>query len=319
MSLRFTKMHGLGNDYVHVSLFDQRVADPPQLARSLSDRRRGVGSDGLILVAPAPDDAAHVRMEMYNADGSRGEMCGNGIRCVAKLAYERGWARHNPLRVATDAGVKTLELTLDDAGRVRVVRVDMGEPTLDPREIPVSIRGERCVETPLPLEDRAFNITCVSMGNPHAVIFTDSLARVPLSEWGPKIERHPLFPRRMNVHFAEVLPPSEAGGRRPAASRDPRPRAGSSTPGPAAHAPSARPDPTDRLRVATWERGSGITQACGTGACAVCVAGVLTGRSRRRVDAALPGGNLTIEWDAATNHVFMTGPATEVFTGEWAD
>ncbi len=280
MSLTFTKMHGLGNDYVYVSLFDQHVDEPGALARALSDRHRGVGSDGLILVGPPDEEGAQVRMQMFNVDGSRGEMCGNGIRCVGKLAYDRGWARENPLRVQTDAGVLGLDLTLDDAGLVSAVRVDMGAPVLDPARIPVALGGERIVGMPVPVRGKILNATCVSMGNPHAVFFADALARVPLEDWGPRLERHQLFPQRINVHFAQVLA-------------------------------------EDRVKMITWERGSGPTLACGTGACAVCVAGVLNGKSGRAITAALPGGDLEIEWDEASNHVFMTGPAVEVFTGEW--
>lgn len=286
MPIRFTKMHGLGNDYVYVSLFDQRIADPAALARVVSDRHRGVGSDGLILVAPPGDGSADVRMEMYNADGSRAQMCGNGIRCVAKLAYERGWARRNPLRVATDAGVLTLELTLDPRECVASVRVDMGAPILDPQRIPVRASGPRVVNEPIELPGSgggaaaALRMTCVSMGNPHCVIFVDALDSVPLDQWGPQLERHERFPERVNAHFVQVLSPT-------------------------------------RVRMATWERGAGPTQACGTGAAAVGVAGVLTGLTARRITATLPGGDLLVEWDEATNHLFKTGPATEVFSGEW--
>lgn len=280
MSLKFTKMHGLGNDYVYVSLFDQAVDDPAELAKVISDRHRGVGGDGLILVGPPQTDDAHVRMQIFNPDGSRAEMCGNGIRCVAKLAYERGWARENPLCVRTDAGVLALDLTLDDAGKVGEVRVDMGPPILDPPKIPVALGGDKIVGMPVPVRGKVLSATCVSMGNPHAVFFADALARVPLSDWGPQLERHQLFPRRINVHFAQVLKP-------------------------------------DRVKMVSWERGTGMTQACGTGACAVCVAGVLNDKTARAITAQLPGGELKLEWDEPTNHVFMTGPATEVFTGEW--
>ncbi len=280
MGLAFTKLHGLGNDYIFVSVLDQRVADAPALARAISDRHRGVGSDGLILLAPPEAAGAHIRMIMYNADGSRGQMCGNGIRCLAKLAYERGWARHNPLQVQTDNGVLTLELTVDPAGRVGRVRVDMGVPLLRPEKIPVRLAGERVVDVPLPDFQPALRMTCVSPGNPHAVFFVPQLERVPLAEWGPQIEHHPVFPERVNVHFVQVERP-------------------------------------DRVRMITWERGSGATQACGTGASAVCVAGVLNGLTQRRITARLPGGELDLEWDAASGHVFMTGPAEEVFSGEW--
>ncbi|HMQ15108.1 MAG TPA: diaminopimelate epimerase [Phycisphaerae bacterium] len=280
MSLRFTKMHGLGNDYVYVSLFDQSLAEPAALAPLISDRHRGVGSDGLILIAPPTTPQAHVRMIMYNADGSRAQMCGNGIRCVAKLAYEHNLSRANPLRVETDRGVLALELTLDAAGRVSLVRVDMGPPLLAPSQIPVRLPGERVVDALVDVDGLELHMTCVSMGNPHAVIFVDDLAAVPLRELGPKIERHVIFPERVNAHFAQVLAP-------------------------------------DRVRMITWERGAGATQACGTGACAVCVAGVLSDRTRPRITAELPGGELLLEWDAPDGHVFKTGPATEVFSGVW--
>ncbi len=280
--LSFTKMHGLGNDYVYIELFSQslELQSAPQLAKKISDRHRGVGSDGLILVTPPEQAEAHVRMIMFNADGSRAQMCGNGVRCVAKLAYERGLARENPLRVQTDAGVLTLELTLSQTSLVQRVRVDMGEPLLEPERIPVALRGTRVVGTPIPLMDKMLSLTCVSMGNPHAVFFTDQLARVPLREWGSQLERHPLFPDRINVHFVQVLT-------------------------------------RNRLKMITWERGAGPTQACGTGACAVCVAGVLNRLSDREITAVLPGGELQIAWDESGNHVFMSGPAEEVFRGEW--
>lgn len=280
MPLRFTKMHGLGNDYVYVSLFDQHVPDAPALARAVSDRHRGIGGDGLILVAPPDAPDADVRMIMFNADGSRGRMCGNGIRCVAKYAYERGLSRRNPLRVATDAGVLTLALTLDADDRVSQVRVDMGAPILDPRRIPVAVEGDRVVGLPVALGGAALSLTCVSMGNPHAVCFVDDVDAIPLHDWGPQLERHPLFPDRVNAHFVRVL---------------------------------AR----DRVRMRSWERGSGATQACGTGAAAVGVAAVLNGLTDRAITATLPGGDLLIEWDEASNHVFKTGPAVEVFSGVW--
>ena len=298
MPLSFTKMHGLGNDYVLISLFDQMVDDPAGLAKVISDRHRGVGGDGLILVAPPEDDRADLRMIVFNADGSRAQMCGNGIRCLAKLAYERGLAGRGTggtgfqpvntcgtgyqpvIRVATDAGIRTLELALDTDNRVTAVCVDMGTPILDPRRIPVALDGERAVATPMPLGEHMLAVTCVSLGNPHAVFFERDLASVPLADWGPQIERHPLFPERINVHFVQVLRP-------------------------------------DRVKMITWERGSGITQACGSGASAACVAGVLNHLTKRAITAELPGGELELNWDQASNHVFMTGPATEVFTGQW--
>ncbi|GMU83443.1 MAG: diaminopimelate epimerase [Planctomycetota bacterium] len=279
-TLRFTKMHGLGNDYVYVDLFDQQVDAPEALSRVISDRHRGIGSDGLILIAPPQAREADVRMIMYNADGSRSQMCGNGVRCVAKYAYDHGRARRNPIRVETDRGVLPIDLTIGADGRVEAARVDMGEPILEPRKIPVAIPGERIIAVPIPLDSRMLELTAVSMGNPHAVFFVDDVATVPLPEVGPKLEHHPLFPERINVHFVQVL------------SRE-------------------------RVRMITWERGTGPTQACGTGASAVCVASVLNGLTGRSIIATLPGGDLALEWDERTNHVFKTGPATEVFSGAW--
>jgi diaminopimelate epimerase len=274
--MRFIKMHGIGNDYVYLDCVRHpEPADPAGLSRAMSDRHFGVGSDGLILVCKS--GKADARMRMFNADGSESEMCGNGIRCVAKLVHDHGISANNPLRIETGRGVLTLHLELK-AGKVDQVRVDMGEPILQAERIPTALSGDRVVDVPSPLPGLA--MTCVSMGNPHAVLYVEDVAKVPLTEWGPMLETHALFPRKINVHFVEVLSKSEAIMR-------------------------------------TWERGSGVTQACGTGACAVAVAGVLTGRTGRKLLAHLPGGDLRLEWDADTNHVFMTGPATEVFTGEW--
>ncbi|MBK9129145.1 MAG: diaminopimelate epimerase [Phycisphaerales bacterium] len=282
MPLEFTKMHALGNDYVYVCTYRQRVDEPAALARRIADRHRGVGGDGLILIAPPESPDAHVRMVLYNADGSRGQMCGNGIRCVAKYAYERGLARVNPMRVQTDHGLLTCELRVDAGGCVEAVRVDMGPPILDPARIPVALPGERIVDVRIQIEGLDLPVTCVSLGNPHAVFFVPDVGIIPLGYWGPRVERSPLFPQRTNVHFVQVLAPQ-------------------------------------RLRMVTWERGSGITQACGTGASAACVAGVLTGRAAHDVTVDMPGGQLAIAWDARTRHVFMTGSATEVFTGSWPD
>lgn len=276
--MRFVKMQGAGNDYVYVDCFDQTVADADALARAVSDRHFGIGGDGLILVMPSA--VADVRMRMYNADGSEAQMCGNGVRCLAKYAYDSGRSRSNPMRVQTGAGVLTIQLRLDGRGKVASARVDMGEPILDGRRIPVAIDANPVVNAPLRAAGRDFAATCVSMGNPHAVIYVDDLSAVRLEEWGRAIEVHELFPQRVNAHFVRVISPAE-------------------------------------VRMATWERGSGITLACGTGASAVCVAGVLTGGSGREILAHLPGGDLNLEWSAADNHVFMTGPAVEVFRGEW--
>jgi len=275
--LRFTKMHGIGNDYVYVDLFRERVDDPPALAREMSDRHFGVGADGLILVGPS--DSADVSMRIFNADGSEAEMCGNGIRCVAKYARERGLARSDEVRIQTRAGVKVVRVFWE-GGRVTRARVDMGQPGLRRADIPMTgPPDERCVNVPLRLADAMFRVTCVSMGNPHCVIFVPDVEAVPLERFGPAMEHHPAFPRRTNVHFVQVL------GR-------------------------------DRVRMRTWERGSGVTLACGTGASAVCVAGTLTDRTDRAIRATLPGGDLDLEW-SGDGHVFMTGPATEVFSGEW--
>jgi len=278
--MRFTKMHGIGNDYVYVDGFAERVPDPPGLARRIADRHFGVGGDGLILILPA--EKADARMRMFNADGSEAQMCGNGIRCLAKYVHDHGLSEANPLRVETAAGVKTVELTLDEAGKVAAATVDMGEPILTPAEIPVNIPRQRVVDTPLQTGRHAYSMTCVSMGNPHAVMFVDDVEAVPLEEVGPAIERHPLFPERINAHFVQAASPEE-------------------------------------VTLRTWERGSGITLACGTGASAVCVAGALTGRTGRKILAHLPGGDLGLEWRESDNHVYMTGPAVEVFRGEWPE
>lgn len=278
--MRFTKMQGLGNDYVYVDCFARQVDDPAALAVRISDRHFGVGSDGLILILPSR--SADVRMRMYNADGSESQMCGNGIRCVAKYAHDHGLTEANPMRVETAAGVKTIELQLDEAGKAVGATVDMGEPILDGAAIPVNIRRPKVVEEPIRAGGQSYSMTCVSMGNPHAVIYVDDVAAVPLEQVGPLLERHELFPQRVNVHFVQV----HSGG---------------------------------EVTMRTWERGSGVTLACGTGASAVCVAGVLAGKTGRTITAHLPGGDLTLSWREDSNRVFMTGPAVEVFSGEWPE
>ncbi len=277
MAIRFTKMHGIGNDYVYVCTFDQPgPADPSALAVAISERHRGVGGDGLILIEPS--DRADARMRMFNADGSESEMCGNGIRCVAKYIHDHGIARRGRVTVETGRGVLTLDLDID-GGRARRVRVDMGAPILASAEIPTTLTGDPPVDVPLRVGDVDLRVTAVSMGNPHAVVYVDDVDGMHFV-LGPLLERHPAFPRRVNAHFVQVLGRSE-------------------------------------VRMWTWERGSGITQACGTGACAVCVAGVLTGRTDRAILAHLPGGNLDLKWPADDAHVFMAGPAAEVFSGDW--
>lgn len=277
--MRFTKMHGIGNDYVYVNGFEQQVADPAGLARAVSDRHFAIGSDGLIMILPS--EIADVRMRMFNADGSEGRMCGNGIRCVAKFAYDHGLSRANPMTVETLAGVKTIDLLIS-GDKVSQATVDMGEPILTPADIPVTLPGQRAVNAKLKAGGGEYSITCVSMGNPHAVIYVDDVGAVDLERVGPAIETHELFPQRVNVHFVQVKAVAE-------------------------------------VVMRTWERGSGITWACGTGASAVCVAGVLTGKTGRKILAHLPGGDLELEWRESNNHVYMTGPATEVFSGDWPE
>ena len=276
MRIPFTKMHGIGNDYVYVDGFEVKLADPAEVARRVSPRHVGIGSDGLIVIQPS--ETADCRMEMYNADGSRGEMCGNGVRCVGKLVWERGIARRNPLRVETDAGVKTLELVVN-GDRVTQVTVDMGEPVLEPARIPVRAEGTRIVDAPLEVAGRTWRITCVSMGNPHCVVFVPEVSSLDLPAIGPRFERHELFPKRVNTEFVRVISRNE-------------------------------------LEMRVWERGSGETQACGTGACAVAVAGILTERTDRAVVIHLLGGDLAIEWRESDGHVHMRGEAVEVFRGD---
>ncbi len=280
--MKFTKMHGLGNCYIYVDCFSEHVNDAPALARAISDRNTGVGSDGLILICPSK--VADARMEMYNLDGSRGQMCGNAIRCVAKYVYDHGRCRNNPMHIETDAGLRTLDLTIAD-DRVTHARVDMGSPRLAPADLPVKLAADEMVNYPIQVMGRKVKMTCVSMGNPHAVIYGVPLTELTprrLEEEGRQIECHPMFPERTNVHFVVIISPTE-------------------------------------VRILVWERGSGATAACGTGACAVCVAGVLTGQSQRKVLVHLPGGDLQIEWRQTDSHVYMTGPAAEIFTGDWPD
>lgn len=278
--MRFTKMQGAGNDYIYVDCITGKPPrDPAALSKAISDRHFGVGADGLILICRS--EKADARMRMFNADGSEAEMCGNGIRCVAKYLYDHGLARKPRLTIDTGRGVLALDLEAKN-GKVERVRVDMGEPILESDRIPTTLPGNPPVDVPLTWPDTVYHVTCVSMGNPHCVTFvpeiTDSLVHVI----GPQIEHHPAFPRRTNVEFVKVNRP-------------------------------------DDVRVRVWERGSGETMACGTGACAVAVAGVLTGRTQRRITAHLPGGDLELEWAEADGHVYMTGPAVEVFQGDWPD
>ncbi|MBC8109072.1 MAG: diaminopimelate epimerase [Anaerolineae bacterium] len=266
--MKFTKMHGIGNDYVYVDCFKEHVDDPAKVSRAISDRHKGIGSDGLILIEPSK--VADVRMRMFNADGSESEMCGNGVRCVAKYAFDHGLSKANPIRVETGRGVLNIAMKVVE-GKVREATVDMGAPILESEKIPVD---------PSKISDEVRGATFVSMGNPHAVMFVDDVASLDLNLIGPRVERHPAFPKRINAHWVQV------------------------------HS-------RDEITMRTWERGSGITQACGTGAAAVCVAGVLTNRTNRKILAHLPGGDLTLEWRESDDHVYKTGPAVEVFSGEW--
>jgi diaminopimelate epimerase len=275
--MRFTKMHGAGNDYVYVNCFDQTPpADLPQLARAVSDRHKGIGSDGLILIRPS--SVADARMQMFNADGSEAEMCGNGVRCVAKYLYDRGIARKPTLRIETGRGVLTLDV-FPANGKVDRVRVGMGQPILKSAEIPTRLAGDPPVLVPLDVAGRELRVTCVSMGNPHCVAFVDEITDDLVLRVGPQIERHPAFPNRVNVEFVKVLSRAETV-----------------------------------LRV--WERGSGETQACGTGACAAAVAGALAGLTDRKILTHLLGGDLELDWTSG-GEVEMTGPAADVFDGDW--
>lgn len=283
--MKFTKMHGCGNDYVYVDCTKEVIPDIAATAVRVSDRHFGIGSDGLILIKSS--EVADFEMDMYNADGSRGKMCGNGIRCVAKYVYDHGLTNKTEITVDTQAGIKTLQLTVCD-GKVSKVRVDMGEPVLIPQEIPVKAsvlgwaddRREAIIAQPFTVANSSYDITCVSMGNPHCITFIDEDVRsFPLEAIGSLFEKHELFPEGVNTEFVNIID-------------------------------------KEHLRMRVWERGSGETLACGTGACAVAVASYLNGFTGRKVDVELMGGHLEIVYDAATNHVFMTGPATEVFSGE---
>ena len=275
--MKFTKMHGIGNDYVYVNGLEETIIDKPEMARFVSDRHTGIGGDGLILINKS--DVADFEMEMYNSDGSRAEMCGNGIRCVGKYVYDYGLTDKKELAIETLGGIKYLKLTVEN-GKVQEVQVDMGEPILKPEDIPVLAEKEPVLMEDLEVDGETFRMNCVSMGNPHAVIFVEEeVAKLPLQEMGPKFENHPRFPKRINTEFARVL---------------------------------------DRknIEMRVWERGSGETLACGTGACATAVAAILNGLADEEVTIHLRGGDLRIRWDREKNRVFMTGSAAAVFDGE---
>lgn len=274
--MKFTKMHGIGNDYVYVNAFEEKIDDPVKAAIFLSDRHFGVGSDGLILIKPS--EIADCEMEMYNADGSKGEMCGNGIRCVAKYVYEYGICKKTDLSVATGSGVKQLKLTVNN-DIVNLVRVNMGNPELICSKIPVTFPKEKMINEPLEVEGNLYNVTCVSMGNPHCVIFVDEdVRKLDLPNIGPKFENHPIFPKRINTEFLNVID-------------------------------------RNHMRMRVWERGSGETLACGTGASASAVAAVINGLVDNEVEIELLGGKLNISYDQNEGNVYMNGPATIVFDG----
>lgn len=274
--MKFTKMHGCGNDYVYVNCFEEKIENPSETAKLVSDRHFGIGSDGLILICPS--DKADFRMAMYNLDGSEGKMCGNGVRCIAKYVYDHHLTDKTQISLETLGGIKYLDLNIKD-GKVETVTVDMGAPILTPSEIPVNIPKERTVNEPVEINGKEWRITCISMGNPHAVVFVDDTAGLKLEQIGPLFEKHPLFPEQVNTEFVHVIDRH-----------------------------------TVDMRV--WERGSGETLACGTGACATAMACILTGQTDNEVLVHLVGGDLLIQYDAEKNTVFMTGPATEVFSGE---
>ncbi len=274
--LKFTKMHGIGNDYVYVNCFQETVENPEQTAITVSDRHFGIGSDGLILIKPS--DVADGKMEMYNADGSQGAMCGNGIRCVAKYMYDYGITDKTSIRVETKSGIKEMELTLKD-GKVDTVKVNMGTPGLKSADIPVLSEREQVLDEAIEVDGKEWRITCVSMGNPHAVTYIDDVKNLEIEKIGPKFENHERFPDRVNTEFVHVIDRC-----------------------------------TVEMRV--WERGSGETLACGTGACAVAVSSILNGMTEEEVTVKLLGGELKIFWDREENTVYMTGPATTVFDGE---
>jgi diaminopimelate epimerase len=278
--MRFTKMQGCGNDYIYVDCVRAKAPkDPVALARSISDRHFGIGGDGLILICPS--EKADARMRMFNADGSEAEMCGNGLRCVAKFVHDHGITAKARLAIETLRGVLAVDLEIHQ-GKVERVTVDMGEPILQRSDIPTTLPGDPPIDAPLTVDGVTLKFTCVSMGNPHAVTFVDAITDRHVHQLGPLVEKHAAFPRKTNVEFIKV-------------------------------------NRLDDATMRVWERGSGETLACGTGACASAVAGVLTGRLGRKVTMHLLGGDLELRWSDADNHVYMTGPAVEVFSGEWPD
>lgn len=276
--MKFTKMHGIGNDYIYVNGFEETVENPNELAVRVSDRHFGIGSDGLVLIEPS--SVADFRMRMFNADGSEGDMCGNASRCIGKYVFDRGLTDKTRVTLETRSGIKVLELTVE-GGKVKSVRVDMGAPRIRCKEVPCTLGTGVVLRAPVHVLDRTFEITPVCTGNPHGVIFLDEpVETFELAKYGPVLECHPAFPKKANIEFVQVLS-------------------------------------KERLRMRVWERGSGITLACGTGSCAALVAANLCGLANRRATVVLDGGELVNEWDEATGHVFMSGPAAFVFDGEY--
>ncbi|MDO5344391.1 MAG: diaminopimelate epimerase [Lachnospiraceae bacterium] len=274
--MKFTKMQGIGNDYVYVNCFQEKVENPGQVAKRISDRHFGIGSDGLILIKPS--DVADFEMEMYNSDGSLGAMCGNGIRCVAKYVYDYGLTNQTSISVNTKSGIKYLDLTVEN-GKVSLVKVDMGAPILEAERIPAVWETEQILNAPITVADTPYRMTCVSMGNPHCVVPVEDVDGLKIEAVGPLFEHHKIFPDRVNTEFVRVLDRN-----------------------------------TVQMRV--WERGAGETWACGTGACATAVACILNGWTEDEVLVKLRGGDLKIFWERQKNRVYMTGPAEVVFEGE---
>lgn len=274
--MKFSKMHGAGNDYVYVNCFEEEIADKSALAIKVSERHFGVGSDGMICICPS--EVADFEMQMYNLDGSRGQMCGNGIRCVGKYVYDKGMTDKEVITVESCGEIKTLVLNVAD-GVVETVRVNMGEPKFSPKELPVDVTMDEVVNLPIEVDEQSYCITCVSMGNPHAVVFVEDVDAIDLEKIGPLFENNVLFPERINTEFVQIID-------------------------------------RDTLKMRVWERGSGETLACGTGSCASLVAAVRNGVANDSATLKLRGGDLLIEWNRAENTVYMTGPAELVFDGE---
>lgn len=278
MQFKFTKWHGLGNDFVIVNGFTEKITNYSDAAIKVCDRHLGIGADGLVLILPS--ETADFEMRIFNSDGSEAEMCGNVTRCVARHVYECGLTSKTKITIETKAGIIVPELIIEN-GKIKTIKVDMGEPRLKRQDIPTAgLPNESLVNLPLYISNNTYNITCVSMGNPHCVIFVDNINDIDLSSIGPQIEKHELFPRKTNVEFAQVKN-------------------------------------EQHIRMRVWERGAGITMACGTGACATLVAAVLNNKADRKATIELDGGELIVEWNKADNHVYMSGPATEVFRGEY--